>query len=70
MSDSHKTPNKWFAQLKANDQSLKNYQTIIKASQRLESVKEVIESANISVCSSNEYKNKLSKEIGESKNSL
>ncbi len=69
MSGSDKTPNKRFAQLKASDQNLKQDHIKMKASQRLESIQEVIESASISVRLENEYKNKLSKEIGDSKNS-
>jgi hypothetical protein len=53
MSGSDKTPKKRFAQLKASDQSPKQDKIEMKASHRLESIKEVNESASISVCLAN-----------------
>lgn len=53
MSGSDKTPKKLFAQLKASDQSPKQDKIEMKASHRLESIKEVNESASISVCLAN-----------------
>jgi len=70
MSGSDKTPNKQFAQFKASEKSLKQDHIKIKASHRLKSIQEVNESASSSVRLANKYKNKISKEIGESKNSL
>ena len=64
MSGSDKTPTKRFVELSASDQSPKQDQIEMKASHRLESIKEVNESASISVRLPNEYKNKLRKEIG------